>query len=253
MHRTFTHVLKRSIPSRPITLSSARSTCSPVYFNAQQVIGQRFNSTKASQNEQGDASSSSAATPSPKNEEQTAEHNTEQAAPEAEAENVESPELIELREKLDKKDKDLAAMKNHYTRAKADFRHLQETTKVEVEKAKNFALQKFAKDLLESVDNFDLALGHVKQETLEKNTEVKNLYDGVNMTKDVFLKTLSKFGIKKIEPLDEPFDPNLHEAVFEAPHPDKTPGTVFFVQQNGFTLNDRVLRPAKVGLVKVEE
>ena len=82
---------------------------------------------------------------------------------------------------------------------------------------------------------------------------MKNLFDGVSMTRNVFEKTLEKHGIQKIDPMGEQFDPNQHEATFEIPQPDKEPGTVFHVQQPGYTLNSRVLRPAKVGLVKGEE
>ncbi|KAI5950961.1 mge1 [Candida jiufengensis] len=211
----------------------------PICFRYSQNISLRYNSTKPGSEE-------------PANEvkeEANAPVTEEQSQPES----TESPELLELREKLDKKDKDLAAMRNHYTRAKADFRNLQETTKKEVQKAKDFALQKFAKELLESVDNFNLALDHVKEDTLKTNEEVKNLYDGVDMTRNIFEKTLAKYGVEKIDPMGAQFDPNLHEATFEIAQPDKEPGTVFFVQQTGYTLNNRVLRPAKVGVVKSED
>ncbi|CCE84078.1 Piso0_004681 [Millerozyma farinosa CBS 7064] len=169
---------------------------------------------------------------------------------EAKDKSPEQIEVEELKQKLFQKDKDLAEMKNLYSKAVADFRNLQESTKKEMQKAKDFALQKFAKDLLESIDNFNLALNAVKEDTIKENAEVKNLYEGVNMTKDVFEKTLAKHGIHKIDPMGQVFDPNQHEATFEIPQPDKEPGTVFHVQQSGYTLNSRVLRPAKVGIVK---
>lgn len=171
----------------------------------------------------------------------------------AEGAKAEVSEIDELKAKLTKKDKELADMKNHYARAIADFRNLQESTKQEKQKARDFALQKFAKDLLESVDNFDLALNAVKEDTLKTNAEVKNLYDGVDMTRNVFEKTLARHGIEKVDPIGQQFDPNQHEATFEIAQPDKEPGTVFHVQQNGYTLNSRVLRPAKVGVVKDTE
>lgn len=183
--------------------------------------------------------------------------NKQEAANEAQAnakpeltEPTPNVEIGELKTKLEQKDKDLADMKNHYARSIADFRNLQDSTKKEIQKAKDFALQKFAKDLLESLDNFSLALNAVKEETLKSNPEVKNLYDGVEMTRSVFEKTLNKHGIEKVDPMGEQFDPNKHEATFEIPQPDKEPGTVFHVEQPGYTLNSRVLRPAKVGLVK---
>lgn len=179
---------------------------------------------------------------------------------EAEGAKAEETETVEeksaeaiLQEKLAEKDKALAEMKNHYATAIADFRNLQQITQQEIKKAKDFALQKFAKDLLESLDNFALALGSVKEETLKANEEVKNLFDGVSMTRSVLEKTLEKHGVEKIDPMGEQFDPNHHEATFEIPQPDKEPGTIFHVQQLGYTLNKRVLRPAKVGLVKDAE
>lgn len=162
-------------------------------------------------------------------------------------------DLKTLREKLEKKEKEYVELKDSYIRSKADFRNLQETTKREIQKAKDFALQKFAKDLIESLDNFGHALSSVKEDSVKANEEIKQLYDGVKLTRDVFEKTLSRHGLEKIDPLDEEFNPNKHEATFQAPHEEKEPGTVFFVQQPGYELNGRVLRAAKVGIVKAKE
>lgn len=162
-------------------------------------------------------------------------------------------ELDALKTKYEEKDKEAAALKDQLLRSIADFRNLQETTKREIAKAKDFALQKFAKDLLESVDNFDRALSVVdedKRQDPENHKELVDLYEGIKMTQAVFEKTLAKHGLTKIEPMGEKFDPHKHEATFEAPQPGKEPGTVFFVQQCGFLYNDRVLRAAKVGIVQ---
>ncbi|ODV95930.1 hypothetical protein PACTADRAFT_33127 [Pachysolen tannophilus NRRL Y-2460] len=158
--------------------------------------------------------------------------------------------LQELEQKYLNKDKEYAELKDLYIRSLADFRNLQETTKREIQKAKDFALQKFAKDLIESIDNFGHALNAVDEKTLDSNKEFKNLYEGVKMTSDIFKKTLEKHGLKEIDAIGEKFDPNKHEATFEVPQPDKEPGTVFHVQQPGYELNGRVLRAAKVGIVK---
>lgn len=164
-------------------------------------------------------------------------------------------ELAEAKAKFEKKDKEAAQFKDQLMRSIADFRNLQETTKREVTKAKDYALQKFAKDLLESVDNFDRALSVVdadKRADPVNHKELVDLYEGIKMTQNVFEKTLERHGLKKIHPEGEKFDPNQHEATFEAPHPDKEPGIVFFVQQSGFSYNDRVIRAAKVGIVRGE-
>ncbi|CAL9731185.1 grpE protein homolog, mitochondrial [Monosporozyma unispora] len=165
----------------------------------------------------------------------------------------EQKQIKDLQTKLDVKTTEATELKDRLLRAVADFRNLQEVTKKDVKKAKDFALQKFAKDLLESVDNFGHALGAFKEEDLKKSKEISDLYTGVEMTKNVFENTLRKHGIEKLDPMGEQFDPNKHEATFELAQKDKEPGTVFHVQQLGYTLNDRVIRPAKVGIVKLED
>ncbi|VVT58166.1 uncharacterized protein SAPINGB_P006070 [Magnusiomyces paraingens] len=165
-------------------------------------------------------------------------------------------ELDSCKTKLDEKDKQAAQFKDKYLRAVADFQNLQTRTVKEVSDAKDYALTKFAKDLLESVDNFDRALAVVAEDKRNdpvEHKEIIDLYEGVKMTQNVFEKTLQKYGITKINPVGEKFDPNLHEATFQAPQADKEPGTVFFVQQTGFMLNGRVLRAAKVGIVLEQE
>lgn len=161
--------------------------------------------------------------------------------------------IKDLETKLETKTKDALELRDRLLRSVADFRNLQEVTKKDVKKAKDFALQKFAKDLLESVDNFGHALSAFKEEDVKKSKEINDLYTGVRMTRDVFLNTLKKHGIEKLDPIGEVFDPNKHEATFELPQPDKEPGTVFHVQQLGYTLNERVIRPAKVGIVKGQD
>lgn len=224
MQRSLFRAVSRTAPRVSMVRMARPALVMPRTFS-----GVRFNSTKP--------------------QDETKPEATQEPAEDA-TEATEDPVVVELREKLEKKDKELADMKNHYARSVADFRNLQETTKKEMQKAKDFALQKFAKDLLESIDNFGLALNSVKEETLKTNEEVKNLFEGVSMTRSVFEKTLQKHGIEKIDPMGEMFDPNHHEATFEIPQPDKEPGTVFHVQLPGYLLNSRVLRPAKVGLVK---
>lgn len=166
---------------------------------------------------------------------------------------AEQNKIKELEEIIETKSKEAAELKDSLLRSVANFRNLQDVTKKDVQNAKDFALQKFARDLLESFDNFDHTLQAFKPESLEKSQEIKDLYTGVNMTKNVFEKTLKKHGIEKLDPIGEQFDPNKHEATFELYQPEKKPGTIFHVQQVGFTLNDRVIRPAKVGIVKESE
>lgn len=137
-------------------------------------------------------------------------------------------------------------------RTVADFRNLQDRTQREVKSARDFAIQKFAKDLIDSVDNLDRALSMVPSEKLTDGTnkELATLHEGIKMTENILMQTLLKHGLERLDPEGVAFNPNEHEATFMAPQPDKQDGSVFHVQQKGFKLNGRVLRAAKVGVVK---
>jgi molecular chaperone GrpE len=122
-----------------------------------------------------------------------------------------------------------------------------------VQAAKDFAIQRFAKDLMDSVDNLDRALANVPAEKLKAgNQDLDNLHDGLKMTETVLMQTLKRHGMERFDPAveSEKFNPNEHEATFMAPQPGKEDGTVFFTQTKGFKLNGRVLRAPKVGVVK---
>lgn len=98
-------------------------------------------------------------------------------------------------------------------------------------------------------DTLRLATEKTPPEQLE-NTAVKSMHDGLKLTESQLLQVFNKHGVVLSDPQGQRFDPNLHEAVFQQPVPDKEPGTIFVVTKPGYTLNDRVLRPALVGVVK---
>jgi len=146
-------------------------------------------------------------------------------------------------------------IQDKYLRSVADFRNLQERTKREVASARDFAISRFAKDLIDSIDNLDRALSTVQPSALtspDANKDLVSLHDGLKMTETILMNTLKKHGLERFDPAveGEKFDPNKHEATFMTPQKDKEDGTVFFTQQKGFSLNGRVLRAAKVGVVK---
>ncbi|KAI0112199.1 GrpE-domain-containing protein [Nemania sp. FL0031] len=184
----------------------------------------------------------------------------EETAPEAEAKestDASAPPTVEaeLKKKLEAKEKEAIDWKDKYLRSVADFRNLQDRTQREVKAARDFAIQRFAKDLVESVDNLDRALtmGLEKmkvEEGKEPNADLSNFYEGVKMTESGMLQTLSRHGLDRFDPEGEKFNPNEHEATFMTPMPGKEENTVFHVQQKGYKLNGRVLRAAKVGVVK---
>ena len=112
--------------------------------------------------------------------------------------------------------------------------------------ARDFAITRFAKDLVDSVDNLDRALETVPPEKLSdaENQDLKNLYDGLKMTERILMQTLSKHGLERFDPgaNGDRFDPNVHEATFMTKVEGKEDGTVFLTQQKGFSLNGRVIR-----------
>jgi molecular chaperone GrpE len=179
-----------------------------------------------------------------------AEAKKEDAATETKTENS---EVAQLKTQAEKKDKEILDLKDKYLRSVADYRNLQERTKREIQAAKDFALQRFARDLVESVDNLDRALSTVPAEKLSsENPDLVTLHDGLKMTDNILMNTLKKHGLERFDPSAalEKFDPNIHEAVFQAPQADKEDGVCFHTQQKGFLLNGRVMRAAKVGVVR---
>lgn len=139
-------------------------------------------------------------------------------------------------------------------RSVADFLNLQERTKRDMENARNFAIQRFAVDLLESIDNFDRALLAVpaeklKAEVTESNKDLMDLVSGLRMTQNILLNTLKKHGLERFDPSEpaedgkpQKFDPNVHEATFMTKVEGKEDGDIIHTQTTGFKLNGRVLR-----------
>ncbi|MGH1377526.1 MAG: nucleotide exchange factor GrpE [Alphaproteobacteria bacterium] len=120
----------------------------------------------------------------------------------------------------------------------------------EREDASKFAVTNFSRDMLNVADNLRRALDAIPPELEEQNPQVKNLTDGINATERELLRSFEKNGIQKVTPMGERFDPNFHEVMFETPMPDKEAGTIIQVIENGYTLNGRILRPARVGISK---
>jgi len=138
-------------------------------------------------------------------------------------------------------------------RTLADMENLRQRTAKEVANTKDYAIQKFAKDLLDTADILAMAIKNVPSEEIAEtstNAHLKSLHTGVSMTRDELLKTLKRYGVESFDPINEKFDPNMHQANFQVPMPGKEPGTVFDVQKIGFMLKGRVLRPAQVGVVQ---
>jgi molecular chaperone GrpE len=131
-------------------------------------------------------------------------------------------------------------------RAQAEIENLKRRNAKNLEDAHKFALNGFAKALLEVKDSLSMGL----KTAHEEGTDVVQIIEGLEMTDKVFLTTLEKFNIKAIDPTGEVFNPELHEAVTMVPMPDKDSNSVLETVQVGFTLNERLLRPAMVIVVQ---
>jgi molecular chaperone GrpE len=155
----------------------------------------------------------------------------------------------------------------------ADFLNLQRNAAREKEQTRDFAITRFASDLLETVDVLTLALKSVPESALappeypesvppESTTSrpadsakspltyLKELHTGVELTHRLLLQTLFKYHVKPFDPTGDKFDPNRHEALYQAPITDAEPGTIIDCQKIGYTIKDRILRAAQVGVAQ---
>jgi molecular chaperone GrpE len=130
-------------------------------------------------------------------------------------------------------------------RAHAEMENARRRTAKDLENAHKYALEKFVKDLLPVLDNFDLAL----REAQKAKVDVA-MIKGIELTQQNLLKVLENHGVKSINPLNQPFDPQLHEAMSAVQNPDVKPNTIIDVFQKGYELNGRLVRPARVVVAK---
>lgn len=145
---------------------------------------------------------------------------------------------------------ELSQMKDQAMRALAEAENARTRARKDREEASKFAVSSFAKDLLSVADNLRRALDAIPAELLEQHDQVKNLVDGIEATEREMLRSFERNNIVKIDPKGQPFDPNFHEVLFEAPIPGTPAGTVIEVIETGYALNGRILRPARVGIAK---
>lgn len=139
--------------------------------------------------------------------------------------------------------------RNAYLRALADMQNLRKRSERENEQSRRFAIEGFARDLLPVADNLERALSAIPEDS---GPELKALEDGVKMIQNELTRALEKHGVTRIEALNLPFDPNLHQAVVQMDAPALEPGMVAQVMQSGYLLNNRLLRPSMVGVAKEE-
>ena len=144
-----------------------------------------------------------------------------------------------------------AEYKDKLLRVLAEMENLRRRTDREIADARVYGISNFARDIVAVADNMARALGAFDAKLREQaDAGTKALLDGVELTERELIKVMEKHGIKRLEPQGQKFDPNLHQAMFELPDPSVPPGTVVQVMQPGYTIGERVLRPALVGIAK---
>ena len=140
-------------------------------------------------------------------------------------------------------------LKDRSLRTLADMENLRRRTEREVGDAKAYGVASFAREMLGFADNLRRAIEAVPAEAREAaDPAVKSFVEGIELTERDFLARLARFGVKPMEPLGKKFDPNHHEVLFEIPDESVPTGTVRQVVEPGYTIGERVLRAAKVGV-----
>lgn len=142
---------------------------------------------------------------------------------------------------------ELAKVKDQLLRTVAEMENVRRRAQRDVENAHKYAVEKLLSDLLPVVDSLE------KAEDAAKTTDnAESMAEGIGLSLKLFVGILEKAGVTLVDPLGEPFDPQLHEAMAMVPNADAEPNSVMDVMQRGYTLNGRLVRAAKVVVVKGE-
>lgn len=146
---------------------------------------------------------------------------------------------------------EVASLKDQRLRALAEAENIRRRAEKEKNEASQYAVTKFARDMLGIADNFARALAAVPAEVrAAADPQVKAVLDGVEATDRQLLQTLERYGVKAVDTSDGKFDPNLHQAIAEVPGNGKPGGTIVDVVQSGYMIGERLLRPAMVTVAK---
>lgn len=173
------------------------------------------------------------------------ETNDEQGQVDAEN-STEANVIEELNKKLALAEQKIIDQKDSVVRAQADMENLRRRAALDIEKAHKFALDKFADGLLPVIDSLEMAISHADKE----DEALKPMVDGVELTLKSMLDTIEKFGLKVIDPKDEEFNPEKHQAMSIQVVEGVAANQVIAVMQKGYELNGRLLRPAMVMVSK---
>ena|ERR1700712_2612439 len=144
-------------------------------------------------------------------------------------------------------------LKDRLLRALAETENVRRRGEREREDTKTFAISRFARDMLGIADNFARALAHLPQEVRDAaDPQIRSVIEGIEVTERQLMSTLASHGVKPVETEGVKFDPNFHQAIAEVPGEGRPAGTIVNVVQSGYTIADRLLRPAMVTVARKE-
>jgi len=157
-------------------------------------------------------------------------------------------QIENLREKLDLSEKKNKESQDKVLYTLAELENIKRRAQIDIEHAHKFSLEKCLNQLIPVIDSLDQALENINKDKNNALTSpiISPLSQGIEMTLSMFINTLSKFGVVRIDPKDQLFNPELHEAMSMQPMDGVPSNTVTMVYQRGYQLNGRLVRPARV-------
>ena len=171
------------------------------------------------------------------------EEQVSESPKEKEGEEISPDELIE------KLNQEITDLKDQRLRAIAELENFRKRAEKDQSDALKYGISNFAKEIINIRDNIERAQSSISEEA-KNNESIKSVIEGIDLIAQSVVSTFEKIGIKKIESLNEKFDHNLHQAMMEIENDDLEPGTIVQELIPGYTLHDRLLRPAMVGVSK---
>ncbi|MED6333535.1 MAG: nucleotide exchange factor GrpE [Pseudomonadota bacterium] len=174
----------------------------------------------------------------------------ETKAEEMSSEEVTDATLEEALKKLVDAEEVASRANDDLLRVQAEMQNLRRRSEQDIEKAHKYSQEKFSTELLSVMDNLERALAAAAN---HEDVRVKAIYEGVDLTLKSFTDCFNRFHIEAVDPMGEPFDPQLHQAMTIIENAEVEPNTVIEVMQKGYTLHGRVIRPAMVVVSKEPE
>ena len=156
---------------------------------------------------------------------------------------------ISPKELIEKLNEEITSLKDQRLRAIAELENFRKRAEKDQSDALKYGISNFAKEIINIRDNIERAQSSISDEA-KNNAAIKSVIEGIDLIAQSVVSTFEKIGIKKIESLNEKFDHNLHQAMMEIENEELEPGTIVQELIPGYTLHDRLLRPAMVGVSK---